>query len=652
MAKEEKRNGKVSFNKKTNFEEKISNFSSQDDKFSSKDDLAKKLQSKEVASNKARVKGISEKLSHKDMSNYLNNQDVFNNDNTVKANSMAQYNSNNRKSEFIHKETDSPRANSAQGEPINYAKNVKVNQFASDSNRKLKESHTNYKFNKLEKESFVHHKVEFNSPNRADKTFSVNKDNKTVNDYKFTKSDKALSQDNKSTVKKEKLSGSKNKVFGGFIHSSRFEMENRVKASPFVKNVSKEEVFIKETVREDGVFLDQDKIDDIKRLEIASKVKKTKKQAEVNYDYKVNKQNESFLHDDKNEKYDRNNTSSQSTNAQNNNNSNQSQQFQNQSQNQPVQNNNNVVNTQNNSSNVSKANDVKDNVDIKKKAAKVAVSRVVEEKKKNANNSDDNVSGDAFKDWKGGSTDRKIVGTINAAKNLTLLMVRSIVTAVKSIFSPLIISFGGLLIMVAPILLIGVLFLGGISSFASSNEELNVSVNGDGTMYAYAPLPQNAIDDYISQLYQIYGFNMTPEREHLLRYALSKVGCAYNMAYHGRLDVDIFDCSSLCYRTYREIGIDIASSNGYTSGEIGRAMDLAGKTVTTGDLLPGDILLYYNAKHPEEYQSIWHSAIYLGRINIDGNFVDKTVEALGKDYGVVLSDTRTKNLVKVCRPLK
>jgi cell wall-associated NlpC family hydrolase len=138
--------------------------------------------------------------------------------------------------------------------------------------------------------------------------------------------------------------------------------------------------------------------------------------------------------------------------------------------------------------------------------------------------------------------------------------------------------------------------------------------------------------------------DVTDEQLATLAYALSKVGCEYDQAYHGNTDVDIFDCSSLVYRAYQEAGVDISNSGIYTAAEECRALMSSGNTVT-GDLQPGD-LIFYGGSDNGRYLGIYHVAIYVG--NVDG--VDKMVEARDTDSGVVYCDLRGSNVVNVSRP--
>jgi cell wall-associated NlpC family hydrolase len=167
-------------------------------------------------------------------------------------------------------------------------------------------------------------------------------------------------------------------------------------------------------------------------------------------------------------------------------------------------------------------------------------------------------------------------------------------------------------------------------------------VDGDG--YLYESLSSDQIDEIIAALYENYS-DMTSMQETVLRYALSKVGCAYDQAYHGNLVVDIFDCSSLAYRSYLQIGTDISNAGAYSAAEECRGLVDSGKIVE-GEMKPGD-LIFYGGSDNGRYLGIYHVAIYVGRIN----GADKMVEARGTSWGVVYCDARSSNVVKVCRPL-
>ena len=154
----------------------------------------------------------------------------------------------------------------------------------------------------------------------------------------------------------------------------------------------------------------------------------------------------------------------------------------------------------------------------------------------------------------------------------------------------------------------------------------NVDVTGDG--YVYSNLTDDQIEDIMQALYDNYD-DFNSDQEQVLRYALTKVGCAYDQEYHGNCNVNIFDCSSLAYRSYRSIGVNISNNGAYSAAEECHAMMNAGKTVT-GDLKPGDLIFYGNSNNGR-YMGIYHVAIYVGRVN----GVDKMVEARGTKWGVV-----------------
>lgn len=311
-----------------------------------------------------------------------------------------------------------------------------------------------------------------------------------------------------------------------------------------------------------------------------------------------------------------------------------------------------------------KATDKRKNKEVRKAASLAAFSKAIESKRVLQNELADfsgNSSGDIIKDGGSGLLSVATVGIKNAAKNFVILAAKSLGSVAKSA-----------LIKAAPFLLLLILICGGffvITSSATSviaalggesgDAGVDLDVVGDGTMYAHAPLPQSTIDNLIDQLWERYPPStegdtedpnaMNNQRETILRYALSKVGCAYDQDYHTSLTAEIFDCSSLAYRAYREIGVDVSNNGVYSACEEYRHMENTGKNFSGGSLLPGDLIFYKN--NPDRYLDIGHVAIYLGRVEMDGTVVDKSVEALGTSWGVVLSDTRATD-VYLARPLK
>ena len=191
--------------------------------------------------------------------------------------------------------------------------------------------------------------------------------------------------------------------------------------------------------------------------------------------------------------------------------------------------------------------------------------------------------------------------------------------------------------MAAPLIMVVVIVIAIMTTFMSVFTDSTNIPDGDG--YVYSFLDDEEINNIIESQYLNFPDTMNYLTEGVLRYALSKVGCAYDQAQHWNTTVDIFDCSSLAYRTYREIGIDISNSGVYSAAEICREAAESG-FIAYGDLQPGD-LIFYGGRDNGRYLGIYHVAIYVG----DG----KMVEARGRSSGVVYCDVRTANIVGYSR---
>lgn len=280
--------------------------------------------------------------------------------------------------------------------------------------------------------------------------------------------------------------------------------------------------------------------------------------------------------------------------------------------------------------------------EVKKAAAVAAVSKMFEAKKNVQNQLGDmsgQSSGDLMKDGSTGLL-QTMTGALKelllgAARKMAVVVGKVITPIASAVLVPVCVCFLIIAIMSTTFSAIGGL-LG-----ADDGVSYDLDVNGDG--YVYTSLSEEQIDEIIAAIYDNYP-DMGATQEAVLRYSLSKVGCAYDQDYHGNLNVNIFDCSSLAYRAYRDSGIDISNSGAYSAAEECHAMINAGNTVT-GDMQPGD-LIFYGGSDNGRYMGIYHVAIYVGRV--DG--VDKMVEARGKSYGVVYCDVRAGNVVNVSRP--
>lgn len=283
--------------------------------------------------------------------------------------------------------------------------------------------------------------------------------------------------------------------------------------------------------------------------------------------------------------------------------------------------------------------------EVKKAATRTAVAKMLESKKDIQNQIGDlsgQTSGDLLKDGSAGLLTTVINTFKQSATHLAKKVGMTLLKKISLLLVPLLIPicFIFLIMMIAMSTFTAV---GGLLGSDGGDETYdNVDVNGDG--HVYNSLTDEQIDNIIKALYDNYD-DFSHEQEQVLRYALSKVGCAYDQEYHGNCNVNIFDCSSLAYRSYRAIGVNISNNGAYSAAEECNAMMNAGKTVY-GDMKPGD-LIFYGGKNNGRYMGVYHVAIYVGRIN----GVDKMVEARGSKWGVVYGDVRTANIVNISRPL-
>ncbi len=267
----------------------------------------------------------------------------------------------------------------------------------------------------------------------------------------------------------------------------------------------------------------------------------------------------------------------------------------------------------------------------KKRMAAVASVQNMLRAKKNMQNSladfSGESSGDLLHDGMSGGLRALVEGIKAAIKEL----IRKIMIQVGAALAPLMAVIGFFLVLMFMFYFLIVLFSG-----SATDQDLEIP-EGDGYTFDY--LEDEEIDAIIEELYASY--EMSPEKEALLRYALTKVGCSYDQGYHFSLEVDIFDCSSLVYRSYREIGIDISNHGSYSAAEEARYAD-NNSFVAYGELQPGD-LIFYGGSNNGRYNGIYHVGMYVGN--------GKMVEARGKKYGVVYTDVRTSNVVSYGRYL-
>ena len=119
--------------------------------------------------------------------------------------------------------------------------------------------------------------------------------------------------------------------------------------------------------------------------------------------------------------------------------------------------------------------------------------------------------------------------------------------------------------------------------------------------------------------------------------AMTKIGCRYSQ--DRRYDEGYYDCSSLVYRLYKEIGIELPA----TAAAQGKYCYQNAMLVNKKDLKPGD-LIFYSYEDNGEFRNISHVAIYVG----DGMMV----HAANPDRGVVYDPLRDSSVVFYARPYK
>lgn len=117
--------------------------------------------------------------------------------------------------------------------------------------------------------------------------------------------------------------------------------------------------------------------------------------------------------------------------------------------------------------------------------------------------------------------------------------------------------------------------------------------------------------------------------------AMTKIGCHYSQ--DRRYQDGYYDCSSLVYRLYKEIGIELPA----TASEQGKYCYKNAMIISKKDLKPGD-LIFYSYKDNGEFRNISHVAIYVG----DGMMV----HAANESRGVVYDPLRDTHVVFYARP--
>lgn len=114
--------------------------------------------------------------------------------------------------------------------------------------------------------------------------------------------------------------------------------------------------------------------------------------------------------------------------------------------------------------------------------------------------------------------------------------------------------------------------------------------------------------------------SLTPEEEERLslggdtgsqavKNALARLGKPYSQA--KRDSGDYYDCSSLTYYSYKEVGINLSYHGSNTAASQGKLLSDRGCEVDYEDIQPGD-LIFYSFTRNGRYQNISHVAVYAG----------------------------------------
>ena len=282
-----------------------------------------------------------------------------------------------------------------------------------------------------------------------------------------------------------------------------------------------------------------------------------------------------------------------------------------------------------------------ENKEIRKAATMAAVAKMFETRKNMAKEVGDmsgQGSGDLLKDGSGGLF-KTLTDTVKQVASMLLQVGGMLISALA----------GPLMLILAVMIIINVLTaaVGGLLDWHSDSGdktvEEEVEDEEEGEDYV-TYLDSEELWSIMDELYANYPL-MSFEQETAVWYALDKVGCEYEQEHHTELVDLVFDASSLVYRSYWYVGVDISYEDNYSAAGMCEALIFNGREVMNGVMKPGD-LLFYGGSDNGRYAGIYHVAMYVG--NIDG--VDKMVEARNPESGVVYCNVRDENLVVIARP--
>lgn len=126
------------------------------------------------------------------------------------------------------------------------------------------------------------------------------------------------------------------------------------------------------------------------------------------------------------------------------------------------------------------------------------------------------------------------------------------------------------------------------------------------------------------------------DKSGVIAYAKQQLGTPYSQDAEKRMTTH-FDCSSLVYRSYKTVGIELP----LTAASQAEYLEKKGYRVSEDNLQPGDLIFYSYTKNGR-YKDISHVAIYLG----DGQMI----EASSSKNAVVMGTFRRSNIQLYGRP--
>lgn len=268
----------------------------------------------------------------------------------------------------------------------------------------------------------------------------------------------------------------------------------------------------------------------------------------------------------------------------------------------------------------------------KRAASKTAVATMLQAKKELSNELvNDKATGNAMKDG--------VRGLLKSA--VDLLNPMRILKSLGAKLGLLIAPYVAVFLSMASVLLIVIMLI-----FSVLQPLANVT-DGIGNFLSGLRVENSALRNTTLTQEEIEAILLASDadetQKQVLSFALSKVGYPYSQP--RRTSGTAFDCSSLAFYAWQHAGVDISFGGNYppTAASGAKMLNDAGKSLTSMDLKPGD-LVYYGGSDNGRYLGIYHVAIYVGN--------GKSVEALNDTYGVVYQTLKTKNAVMVCRPNK